>query len=209
MRTPKRSTQPEEGAALRYRREAIGVKQSELAEAAKLSQNFVSLLEAGKRNFTNAVSEKIYGAMKELESKNAERLTEIALNRDSRAVAMEELMYDARKKTPARELKRTVLKFASEYVIQRERIQALEEQVRTYQKKERAELEPLQAAWMERNVKPLTEKLTAQDQRIAEQDQQIADLHRLLALKANAVGMESQAQDLQEQIEQRVRKGKG
>jgi transcriptional regulator with XRE-family HTH domain len=201
MTTKKLSTQPQEGIDLRRWRESHNVKQSELAKRAGLSGNLLCLLEAGKRNFTKDSSDKIYRAVKELNAERAERLTAIALNQDSQGVAFDEILTD--KKAPARELKRALL-------LQREQLQALRAQLQAYQQKERRELAPLQEAWMERNVKPLTEQITKQEAEhkaeIAELKSQLADMHRLVALKADAVGKEAQAQDLQEQIEQRVKR---
>jgi len=193
MRTPNRTTQPEEGIALRKWREGIGIKQSELAKRAGLSQNLVSLLEAGKRNFTKDASDKIYRAMKELNAQRAEQLTSIALNRDSRQVAREELH-----RTSKKDLVKKVL-------IQDKEIDSLRSQLQGSQQFMQQQIGPLiaeaQEAWTERNLKPVTEELS-------EVRRELADMHRLLALKADSVGKEAQAQELQEQIEQRVRKGK-
>jgi transcriptional regulator with XRE-family HTH domain len=190
MRTPNRTTQPEEGAALRKWREAVGIKQSVFAKRAGLSQNLVSLLEAGKRNFTQDSSGKIYKAQAELNAEHAERLTAIALNRDSRIVALQD------RATPPHEVRRIALALANEIIAMRER---------TKQPKDQREIGAIlaeaQGLWMERNLKPVTEELS-------ELRRQVADLQRLVGLKTEALASEAQAQDLQEQIEQRVRKGK-
>lgn len=194
MPTRKHSTQPQEGADLRKWREQAGVNQSELARRAGIKQSLLSRLESGERDFTKDSSEKIYKAVKELNAERAERLTAIALNRDLQGVALEELLAD--KKTPARELKRALL-------VQHEQLQSMREQLKAYQQKEQRELEPLFAAFVERNVKPLTEKMTEQNRRHAEEMQAAAQ--SLVALKTE---MEEQVRELQqklEQIEQRTR----
>jgi transcriptional regulator with XRE-family HTH domain len=190
MRARNRTTQPEEGIALRKWREGIGIKQSDLAKRAGLSQNLVSLLEAGKRNFTKDASDKIYRAMKEMNAQRAEQLTSIALNRDSRQVALEETRQQSKSA-----LVKKILTLQQE----------LDSERRARQQDAQRQLGPfiseITDLMIERNIKPLTAKIT-------ELESQIADLQRLVGLKTEAVAKESQAQDLQEEIEQRVKKGK-
>ena len=192
MRGPTRTTQPEEGAALRDWRERSGFRQSELAERAKISQNLLSLLEAGKRNFTKDSSEKIYRAVKELNAERAERLNEISVNRDSESLEIEHLQ---RKGAPKEDLRRVASILAKKVQV----LRAQNESLRAMN--QNPQIAELQRAWMEQNIKPLTAKIT-------DLESQIADLRRLAGLKTEAIGKEAEAQDLQEQIEQRVRKGK-
>jgi transcriptional regulator with XRE-family HTH domain len=195
MTTKQPSTQPQEGIDLRRWRETHNVKQLDLAKRAGISQNLLSLLEAGKRNFTKDSSEKIYRAVKELNAERAERLTAIALNQDSRSL---EIDYLRRKGASKQEREQLVSMLLHENELLRSRMLA-------YQQKDQREIGPLlaemQAAWMERNLKPVTDEL-------AEVRRQLADVQRLVGLKTEAIVKEAQAQDLQEQIEQRVRHGK-
>jgi transcriptional regulator with XRE-family HTH domain len=183
MTTKKLSTQPQEGIDLRRWRETHNVKQLDLAKRAGISQNLLSLLEAGKRNFTKDSSEKIYRAVKELNAERAERLTAIALTQDSRIVALQD------KSTPVRELRRIALELANENIARREQPQKEQREIG-------AVLAEAQALWLERNLKPVTEEL-------AELRRELADVRRLAGLKAEAIAKEAEAQDLQEQIEQR------
>jgi transcriptional regulator with XRE-family HTH domain len=193
MTTKQPSTQPQEGIDLRRWRETHNVKQLDLAKRAGVSQNLLSLLEAGKRNFTKDSSEKIYRAVKELNAERAERLTAIALNQDSRSL---EIDYLRRKGASKQEREQLVAMLLHENELLRSRMLA-------HQQKEQREIGPLlaemQAAWMERNLKPVTEEL-------AEVRRQLADVQRLVGLKTEAIVKEAQAQDLQEEIEQRVKK---
>lgn len=61
------STQPDEGAELRKMREQVGMTQTELAKRAHVSLNLISMLEAGRRNFTQKSREKIYRVLVEAE----------------------------------------------------------------------------------------------------------------------------------------------
>ena len=189
MRTPNRTTQPEEGIALRKWREGIGIKQSELAKRAGLSQNLVSLLEAGKRNFTKDASDKIYRAMKGLNAQRAEQLTSIALNRDSRQVALEE----SRRQSKAA-LVKEILTLRQE----------LDSERRARQQDAQRQLGPfiseVTELMIERNIKPLIAKIT-------ELESQVADLQRLVGIKTEAIAREADAEALQQEIEQRVKKG--
>jgi predicted transcriptional regulator len=72
-------TQPQEGLNLRKWRKRFNVKQSELARRAGIYQSLLSLLEAGKRDFTKETSEKIYRVVKELNVERAGRLAAVAL----------------------------------------------------------------------------------------------------------------------------------
>jgi transcriptional regulator with XRE-family HTH domain len=193
MRIPKRSTQPEEGAALSAWRQRSGIKQSELAKRAGLSQNLICLLEAGKRNFTKDSGDKIYRAMKEFDAERAERLTAVALNRDSRTL---EIQYLQRKGASNQEREQLVSMLIRENELLRSQLEGSRQ---TTQQQIGPLIAEASEVWMERNIKPLTAEIT-------ELRNQLADMHRLLALKADAVGKEAQAQDLQEQIEQRVKK---
>lgn len=177
---------------MREWRERNGIKQSELARRAGVFQNLLSLLEAGKRNFTKDSSDKIYRAVKALEAERAARLTDIALNRDSRQVELENLHVLSKK-----ELTRRVLTQARE-------ISALLSEVQGFRQKAGQELSPLISKitdlMIERNIKPLTAKIT-------ELESQIADLRRLTGIETERLAKEVEAQDLREQIEQRVKKG--
>lgn len=201
MTIPKRTTQPEEGAALREWREGIGVKQSVLAKRAGLSQNLVSLLEAGKRNFTEDSSEKIYRAQRELNAERAEKLTAVALTQDSRSVAIERLRHSLLdKKTPAlaRDFAQLALRFAANEESLRSRLHEL-------QQKEEQKIGPaiaeLKEQIMEHEIKPLTAELN-------KMRHELADMRRLVGIKTEAAGKQAEAEDLQEQIGQRVRRGK-
>jgi transcriptional regulator with XRE-family HTH domain len=193
MNKPKTSTQPKEGADLRTWRERTGVNQSELARRAGIKQSLLSRLEAGKRVFTKDSSERIYKAVKELNAERAQRLTAIALNRDSQSFALE-LLRD--KKTPTRDVKRMALIVADENAAMRAQLQA-------YREKEKLEIGPaiaeLREQIMEQEIKPLTAELN-------KVRHELADMRRLVGMKTEAVAKEAEAEDLQQEIEQRVRR---
>jgi transcriptional regulator with XRE-family HTH domain len=192
-------------------RNVLNISQMELARAAGVSQKTVSLIERRIKPFSEPARTKIWDAVTRLNRERADRLTHLATTVTSNDGGMAEALSrkSLRNKSPRNEAAE-LQKVPKQQLIRRMLMlgrdnEGLRSQLQAYQQKETREVGPLlaeaQAAWMERNLKPVTEEL-------AEMRRQVADLQRLMAIKTEAIVKEAQAQDLQDEIEQRVKKGK-
>ena len=193
-------------------RGVLNISQMDLARAAGVSQKTVSLIERRIKPFSEPARTKIWGAVTRLNKERGDRLAHLATTVTSNDGGIARVLSQeaSRAKSPrnqAAEMK----KLSKQELVRRMLIlardnDAMRLQMQAYEQKEQREIGPIlaeaQGLWLERNLKPVTEEL-------AEVRRELADMHRLLALKADAVGKEAQAQELQEQYEQqRVRKGK-